>query len=102
MTLKSKLMGAVTATALLTGVQGAMAEEITVAYFLEWPMPFQYAKETGMYEAGMGGTTINWVSFDTGTAMSAGNGVWRRTYFCQSRGAPFCCGCVWRFGYPTC
>ena len=24
-----------------------------------------------MYEAGMGGTTINWVSFDTGTAMSA-------------------------------
>ncbi|MBT4999881.1 MAG: ABC transporter substrate-binding protein [Tateyamaria sp.] len=71
MTFKSKLMGAVAATALLTGVQGAMAEEITVAYFLEWPMPFQYAKETGMYEAGMGGTTINWVSFDTGTAMSA-------------------------------
>jgi hypothetical protein len=23
------------------------AEEITVAYFLEWPMPFQYAKVKG-------------------------------------------------------
>ncbi|MEX0282289.1 MAG: ABC transporter substrate-binding protein [Arenibacterium sp.] len=44
--------------------------EITVAYFLEWPMPFQFAKEEGMYEEAMG-TKINWVSFDTGTAMSA-------------------------------
>jgi taurine transport system substrate-binding protein len=41
-----------------------------VAYFLEWPMPFQYAKATGMYEEEMG-VNINWVSFDTGTAMSA-------------------------------
>lgn len=72
MTIKSKLMGAVAATAMLAGAQGAMAEgEITVGYFLEWPMPFQFAKETGMYEAGMEGTKINWVSFDTGTAMSA-------------------------------
>ncbi|WP_223422678.1 taurine ABC transporter substrate-binding protein [Tateyamaria pelophila] len=71
MTFKSKLMGAVAATAVLAGAQGAMAQEITVGYFLEWPMPFQYAKETGMYEAAMDGTTINWVSFDTGTAMSA-------------------------------
>jgi taurine transport system substrate-binding protein len=75
MTFKSKLMGAVAATAMLAGAQGAMAAghggEITVGYFLEWPMPFQFAKETGMYEAGMDGVTINWVSFDTGTAMSA-------------------------------
>jgi taurine transport system substrate-binding protein len=73
MTFKSKLMGAVAATAMLAGAQGAFAAghgEITVAYFLEWPMPFQYAKETGMYEEAMG-TKINWVSFDTGTAMSA-------------------------------
>ena len=46
------------------------AEEITVAYFLEWPMPFQYAKEMGTYEEALG-VPINWVSFDTGTAMSA-------------------------------
>ena len=45
-------------------------EEITVAYFLEWPMPFQYAKEKGMYDEAMG-VKVNWVSFDTGTAMSA-------------------------------
>lgn len=75
MTIKTKLMGAVAATAMLAGAQGAVAAghggEITVAYFLEWPMPFQFAKETGMYEEAMGGTKINWVSFDTGTAMSA-------------------------------
>ncbi|MEM9523539.1 MAG: ABC transporter substrate-binding protein [Pseudomonadota bacterium] len=46
------------------------ADEITVAYFLEWPMPFQYAKVNGTYEDEMG-IKINWVSFDTGTAMSA-------------------------------
>ncbi|KIC51839.1 ABC transporter substrate-binding protein [Tateyamaria sp. ANG-S1] len=75
MTFKTKLMGAVAATAMLAGAQGAVAAghggEITVAYFLEWPMPFQFAKATGMYEEAMGGTKINWVSFDTGTAMSA-------------------------------
>lgn len=45
-------------------------DEITVAYFLEWPMPFQYAKVKGTYEEKLG-VKINWVSFDTGTAMSA-------------------------------
>ena len=64
-------------TALLAGAAMAIsaqaakaADEITVAYFLEWPMPFQYAKVTGAYEEAMG-VKINWVSFDTGTAMSA-------------------------------
>ncbi len=70
MTMKRKLAGAVAGAALIAGAQAAMAEEITVAYFLEWPMPFQYAKETGAYEKAMG-VDINWVSFDTGTAMSA-------------------------------
>ncbi len=50
--------------------QASAADEITVAYFLEWPMPFQYAKANGTYEEEMG-VKINWVSFDTGTAMSA-------------------------------
>ncbi|MEO9685829.1 ABC transporter substrate-binding protein, partial [Tateyamaria sp.] len=74
MTIKTKLMGAVAATAMLAGAQGAVADghsdELTVAYFLEWPMPFQFAKETGLYEEALG-KKINWVSFDTGTAMSA-------------------------------
>ncbi|MEM7177654.1 MAG: ABC transporter substrate-binding protein [Pseudomonadota bacterium] len=46
------------------------ADEITVGYFLEWPMPFQYAKVKGTYDDEMG-VKVNWVSFDTGTAMSA-------------------------------
>ena len=33
-------------------------------------MPFQYAKEMGTYDEEMG-VKVNWVSFDTGTAMSA-------------------------------
>ncbi|MEL7014181.1 MAG: ABC transporter substrate-binding protein [Pseudomonadota bacterium] len=69
MTLKSKMMGAVAGLAMAAGAQSASAE-ITVGYFLEWPMPFQFAKVEGMYEDAMG-MEINWVSFDTGTAMSA-------------------------------
>ncbi len=69
-TIPSALAGA----ALVLGAQSATAGghlgEITVAYFLEWPMPFQYAKVQGTYEEEMG-VSINWVAFDTGTAMSA-------------------------------
>ncbi|ASP20784.1 taurine ABC transporter substrate-binding protein [Antarctobacter heliothermus] len=70
MMIKSTLMGAAAAMAVLAGTSAVSAQEITVGYFLEWPMPFQYAKATGMYDEAMG-VTINWVSFDTGTAMSA-------------------------------
>ena len=57
-------------TATTSAQAGGHLEEITVAYFLEWPMPFQFAKVNGTYEEAMG-VKINWVSFDTGTAMSA-------------------------------
>ena len=58
-------------TALAMSVHSAKAlDEITVAYFLEWPMPFQAAKVSGAYDEAMG-VKVNWVSFDTGTAMSA-------------------------------
>ncbi|MEY8830896.1 ABC transporter substrate-binding protein [Sedimentitalea sp. XS_ASV28] len=70
MKLKSRLMGAVAGVAALSAAQVAAAEEITVGYFLEWPMPFEYAKVMGTYDEEMG-VTVNWVSFDTGTAMSA-------------------------------
>ena len=71
MTLRKTLMGAVAGAALLAGSNAAMAlEEITVAYFLEWPMPFEYAKAMGTYDKEMG-VKVNWVAFDTGTAMSA-------------------------------
>jgi len=69
-----KLSSLMAGTAIALSAQAAFAasemEEITVAYFLEWPMPFQFAKVNGTYEEAMG-VKINWVSFDTGTAMSA-------------------------------
>lgn len=71
MTKRNMLMGAVAGLALLSGPQAALAlDEITVAYFLEWPMPFEYAKAMGTYEQELG-VRINWRAFDTGTAMSA-------------------------------
>ena len=66
----SRLLSIAASAAVLAGATAATAEEITVGYFLEWPMPFQYAKATGMYDEEMG-VTVNWRAFDTGTAMSA-------------------------------
>jgi taurine transport system substrate-binding protein len=68
-----------TATGVLVGAvmalsgQAALADghgEITVGYFLEWPMPFLAAKASGAYDEALG-MKVNWVSFETGTAMSA-------------------------------
>ncbi|SCM68257.1 ABC transporter substrate-binding protein [Donghicola eburneus] len=63
----TKLM---TGAAVLLSAQAATAEELTVGYFLEWPMPFLAAKADGAYEEALG-MDVNWVSFETGTAMSA-------------------------------
>jgi taurine transport system substrate-binding protein len=69
---KSVAAGALATLMLLamTPQRAAAADEITVAYFLEWPMPFQYGKVEGIYEKELG-VDIKWVAFDTGTAMSA-------------------------------
>lgn len=63
---KSLIAGAALAAAAGT----AQAEEITVAYFLEWPTPNQFAQAEKIYEKELG-VKINWRSFDAGTAMSA-------------------------------
>jgi len=71
MNFKKTLVAA--AVALSTTSSAAFAaghNEITVGYFLEWPMPFQAAKVAGTYDEVLG-VKVNWVSFDTGTAMSA-------------------------------
>ena len=72
--IKATLCAALAGTTLLASAPAVLAgghlSEITVAYFLEWPMPFQFAKVEGIYEEEMG-VGINWVAFDTGTAMSA-------------------------------
>ena len=63
------LAGAMT----VIGAQAAVAqelEELTVGYFLEWPMPMLAAKASGAYDEALG-MPVNWVSFETGTAMSA-------------------------------
>lgn len=58
------------ASMLAMSVVANAADEITVAYFLEWPTPNQFAQSKKIYEEELG-VKINWVSFDAGTAMSA-------------------------------
>lgn len=71
MSLKSKLLPLAAGVAMLAGSQSALAaDELNVAYFLEWPMPFQASKVSGAYDEALG-MKVNWTSFDTGTAMSA-------------------------------
>jgi taurine transport system substrate-binding protein len=65
-----KLLTSISALSFAAMATAAAAEEITVAYFLEWPMPFQYAKAMGTYEKEMG-VDINWVTFESGVKMSA-------------------------------
>ncbi|PSK86410.1 taurine transport system substrate-binding protein [Limimaricola soesokkakensis] len=57
-------------TGLLAGTAASAQDGLTVAYFPEWPMPFQYAKAEGLYDEKLG-LPVNWVRFDSGTAMSA-------------------------------
>ncbi|MCR9238564.1 MAG: ABC transporter substrate-binding protein [Alphaproteobacteria bacterium] len=67
-----KLLSTAMAAALMAVVAPVAnaADEITVAYFLEWPTPNQFAQANDLYEEALG-VKINWVSFDAGTAMSA-------------------------------
>ena len=48
----------------------AAAEEITVAFFMEWPTPNQFAQAKNIYDEKLG-LSVKWVPFDSGTAMSA-------------------------------
>jgi taurine transport system substrate-binding protein len=70
MKIRTKLMSAAAVVAMLSGTSAMALDEITVGYFLEWPMPFEFAKVNGTYDAEMG-VKVNWRAFDTGTAMSA-------------------------------
>lgn len=71
MTKRSKIAGGLAALSALVTAAPALAQDgLTVAYFQEWPMPFQYAKAKGIYDERLG-TAVNWVAFDSGTAMSA-------------------------------
>ncbi|MCP3972142.1 MAG: ABC transporter substrate-binding protein [Rhodobacteraceae bacterium] len=67
---RTNVIAALSASVVMLAASQTEAEEITVAYFLEWPMPFEYAKQMGTYEEALG-VDINWVSFDSGVKMSA-------------------------------
>lgn len=62
---------AAAAALMISAATASRAEgDITVGYFLKWPMPFQFAKAEGSYDAALG-TQVNWRAFDTGASMSA-------------------------------
>ncbi|WP_103333015.1 taurine ABC transporter substrate-binding protein [Pseudotabrizicola formosa] len=87
MTFRKTLTSAAATVALLAGTTSAMAlDEVTVAYFMEWPMPFQYAKANGTFDEALG-MKVNWVAFDTGTAMSAAMAA-GDVHFAVSQGLP--------------
>jgi len=72
--MKTKTMkhaiAALTACAATFGALQVSAEGITVAYFQEWPMPFEYAKQQGTYDKALG-VDVKWVAFESGVKMSA-------------------------------
>ncbi|MFD0916045.1 ABC transporter substrate-binding protein [Pseudahrensia aquimaris] len=68
--LKTVLAGAIVALSSTAAFAGSHSKEITVGYFLEWPMPFLAAKAAGKYDEALG-AKVNWRAFETGTAMSA-------------------------------
>jgi taurine transport system substrate-binding protein len=71
---KFRLLRGALALALACAVPAAgvarAADEITVAYFLEWPTPNQVAQVEKTYDKEMG-VKVNWRAFDNGNAMSA-------------------------------
>ncbi|TVQ53402.1 MAG: taurine ABC transporter substrate-binding protein [Rhodobacteraceae bacterium] len=65
-----RLFAAAGLSAALSAGAAAAVEEITVAYFLEWPTPNQYAQAQGLYDEALG-VRVNWRAFETGVQMSA-------------------------------
>lgn len=66
-TISSALTAAAVAATLSTSAQAA--EEVNVAFFLEWATPNMIAKVDKSYDKAMG-VDVNWVDFTTGTAMT--------------------------------
>lgn len=68
----SKVKKAILATAcamLFLAPRISQADEVNVAFFLQWPTPNLVAKTDGSYADSMG-VDVNWVDFTTGTAMT--------------------------------
>ena len=52
-----------------TSTSALAADDVNVAYFLEWATPNLVAKANGDYDEAMG-VNLNWTNFTTGTAMT--------------------------------
>lgn len=71
MTLRKLITCLAASSAVFAAATGVShAQDITVAYFEQWPMPFLAAKAAGKYDEALG-TKVNFRAFETGTAMSA-------------------------------
>ena len=71
MTPKTRLPHTLAAAALAAGLatSAQAADELNVAYFLEWATPNMIAKIDGAYEDALG-IPVNWTAFDAGTQMT--------------------------------
>ncbi len=67
-TIKNVVFAAAGALAFLVPTHGH-AEQVNVAFFLEWATPNLIAKQNGAYADSMG-VDVNWVDFTTGTGMT--------------------------------
>ena len=70
MKLTKTLTAMAVAMSATAGSMAQAADELVVAYFLEWPTPNQFAQHNKLYSEKMG-IPVKWVAFDAGTAMSA-------------------------------
>ena len=67
--LRGAVLGAVGALGLAAAMPAQAAEQVNVAFFLEWATPNQIAKVEKTYDKAMG-VKVKWTDFKTGVAMT--------------------------------
>lgn len=67
--IRNSLLAAVSAVGLVASSAAQAADQVNVAFFLEWAMPNQIAKVDKTFDDAMG-VDVNWVDFSTGVAMT--------------------------------
>ena len=67
--LRTAILGGVSALYLATATLSHAAEQVNVAFFLEWATPNQIAKVSKAYDKAMG-VKVKWTDFKTGVAMT--------------------------------
>ena len=65
----SLFLGSIIALYLSMSVAFSAANEVRVAFFLEWPTPNQEDKVKGLYEKALG-VPVKWTNFSNGGAMT--------------------------------